>query len=388
MRLFFFFLCFSFIAHASQGLSGKKTICLNMIVKDESEVIEKCLNSVRPFIDYWVISDTGSMDGTQEIIQKCLAGIPGELHEHPWVDFAHNRNQALKAAKNKGDYLLFIDADEVLEYGNDFTLGNLDKDCYYINVQGSGVVAKRKCLVNNQLDWTWKGVVHEDIESPQMATSCLLQGVVNRIDLCVGHRGKDPDKHLKEALILEKALQDDPENTRYAYYLAQCYHNAKKYELALESYKRRIAMRGGDEQETFLALYDKGRLEELLGDSEAALQSFFQAYEYRPTRAEPLFEIAKIYRKKGRYLLAYLILKYALGIPCPESDVCIFQITYAYGMQVELANCLLLWGRFQEALKVCCQLLTNPYLPQDKKELVARNCEVARQALFKDASEP
>ena len=46
----------------------KKTVCLNMIVRNESSVIQRCLDSVKGFIDYWVIVDTGSIDGTQKIV--------------------------------------------------------------------------------------------------------------------------------------------------------------------------------------------------------------------------------------------------------------------------------------------------------------------------------
>ncbi|MFI5334997.1 MAG: hypothetical protein ACHQT8_07570, partial [Chlamydiales bacterium] len=78
-----------------------KKICLNMIVKDESAVIEKCLSTVKPLIDYWVIVDTGSKDGTQDLIRNFLKDIPGELHERPWVNFEYNRNEALDLARNK-----------------------------------------------------------------------------------------------------------------------------------------------------------------------------------------------------------------------------------------------------------------------------------------------
>ena len=71
------------------------TICLNMIVKNEAHVIRRCLDSVRPFIDCWVIVDTGSTDGTQELIREVMRDIPGELRERPWKNFAHNRNEAL-----------------------------------------------------------------------------------------------------------------------------------------------------------------------------------------------------------------------------------------------------------------------------------------------------
>jgi len=91
------------------------TITLCMIVKDESHVIERCLSSVAPLVDYWVIVDTGSTDGTQQKIKDFFDrnGIPGELHEIPWVDFGTNRSKALELAQSTVyDYSLMIDADE------------------------------------------------------------------------------------------------------------------------------------------------------------------------------------------------------------------------------------------------------------------------------------
>src|SRR5579885_2975943 len=107
------------------------TICLNMIVKDESQVIKRCLNSIKSLIHYWVIVDTGSTDGTQEIVREFLSDIPGELHERPWVNFGYNRNEALNLARGKGDYFLFIDADDRLKFKTGFKLPILTKDHYY-----------------------------------------------------------------------------------------------------------------------------------------------------------------------------------------------------------------------------------------------------------------
>ena len=61
---------------------GPRSICLCMIVKDEVEFLGRCLGSVRDVIDYWVICDTGSKDGTQHLVRRELAGVPGELYEH------------------------------------------------------------------------------------------------------------------------------------------------------------------------------------------------------------------------------------------------------------------------------------------------------------------
>src|SRR5262249_20780231 len=111
-----------------------QTICLSMIVKDEAPVILRCLESVRPIIDYWIIVDTGSADGTQELVQKYLQDVPGELHQRQWVDFAHNRNEALALAKDHADYTLIIDADDVLELAPGFELPHLDADSYTVEI--------------------------------------------------------------------------------------------------------------------------------------------------------------------------------------------------------------------------------------------------------------
>ena len=76
-----------------------------MIVKNEKDVIVRCLESVKPVIDYWVIVDTGSTDGTQKIIKKELKDIPGELYERPWKNFGENRSEAFNLAKGKGDFI-------------------------------------------------------------------------------------------------------------------------------------------------------------------------------------------------------------------------------------------------------------------------------------------
>jgi cellulose synthase/poly-beta-1,6-N-acetylglucosamine synthase-like glycosyltransferase len=73
MRFLIAICAFLFVSlGAAEPATKKKTVCLNMIVKNESQVIEKCLASVKPLIDYWVIVDTGSTDKTQQIVKKCM----------------------------------------------------------------------------------------------------------------------------------------------------------------------------------------------------------------------------------------------------------------------------------------------------------------------------
>ena len=378
-------LCF-FLIPSLYGATAKKTICLNMIVKDEKDVIERCLESVKPLIDYWVIFDTGSTDGTQEVIKNCMKGIPGELHERPWVNFAHNRNEALNGARDHGDYLLIIDADEVLTYDTEFSLPDLDEDFYNSTVRqvGAGDCA-RIALISTQLNWTWVGVLHEVLVCPEARTAGFLSGVVNLCNTATGARSKlsDKEKYLKDAKVLETALKEEPNNSRYMFYLGMSYSAAGQFGLAEKVYAKRIAMESSDVQETYQAMYNMAIAQEQQGRFDEAIETHFKAHAWRPSRAEPLFHIAKLYRQQDKLLLGYLMSKYALTFPYPQSDVCVEYMVYNHERLIEFANCALLLGKFDEGFTACTKLLQNPHLPEEMKAPVTANYELARNKVHK-----
>jgi len=132
-----------------------KTICLNMIVKNEAATIRRCLDSVRRFIDCWVIVDTGSTDDTQRVIADALADLPGTLYERPWRDFGSNRSEALDLARGRADYLLVIDADEVMATDDGFALPPLDRDAYELlhRINLNGATFQLLTLFATHLPW-------------------------------------------------------------------------------------------------------------------------------------------------------------------------------------------------------------------------------------------
>ncbi|WP_286135212.1 glycosyltransferase, partial [Mycobacterium sp. UM_Kg1] len=140
------------------------TICLNMIVRDEAHVIEEVLSATAPYISAWVIVDTGSQDGTQQVIREHMAalGIPGELYERPWRNFGHNRTEALTLAQGRCDYILVIDADDTIVGTPDFT--GLDADIYEIRIRQEAVRGWRPQLFRDGLPVRYVGVVHEYVE--------------------------------------------------------------------------------------------------------------------------------------------------------------------------------------------------------------------------------
>ncbi|MES2274232.1 MAG: glycosyltransferase [Chlamydiota bacterium] len=351
-------------------MAKKQTICLNMIVKNEAGIIEECLASVKKFVDSWVIVDTGSTDGTQEVIRACMADLPGELHERPWKDFAHNRNEALDLARQQADYSLFIDADERLVAPPQFKMPKFTDDYYEIFVkEASAVSCSRAFLVRNEAPLKWEGVLHEHIAS-EKSLVLDIAGVYIFSDSSKGNRSADPKKYLKDAWVLEEALKKEPDNVRYIFYLANSYLNAQEFGMALERYEQRAKM-GGFDQEVFCSLNMIAHLQRTLGmDPEIFLESFEKAHAFRPSRAEPLFYKGNHYIEMGDFEKAYPVLKRAALIP-PCSD-CLFinqEIGNYMGACLFYACCWRL-KKYEEAKKMCEVLLLNPSLPSDVSKLI------------------
>lgn len=302
---------------STQPKSDKQEIslCLVMIVKDEEDTIAKCLKAVSPYISYWVIVDTGSKDNTISVINQTMAeiGIPGELHERPWVNFEVNRTESLELAKGKCDYRWIIDADDTFypENPNVNPFAGLDKrpDGYQILYKLNALQYHRVQLVKSDQDWVYKGVLHEylHLDKPE-----LIQGIVPNCyvmaDISPLKRANTlEEKYANDAKILEEALVKEPQNTRYQFYLAQSYRDSGQHEKAVEAYAKRVQM-GDWAEEVYYSLYMIAKIKEKIGAPEDEVaQLYLRAWEYRPERLEALFHAMRKFRDQKRFLLAFAI---------------------------------------------------------------------------------
>ncbi|MBS0626445.1 MAG: glycosyltransferase [Verrucomicrobia bacterium] len=342
-----------------------------MIVKNETQVIRRCLESVRPFIDYWVIVDTGSTDGTQKLIKECMAKIPGELHERPWFDFEWNRNEALDLARRKGEYCLFIDADDELIPSPGFKLPRLDQDSYLINRQlenDAGFIDSTwTLLVRNALPWRWRGVLHEEILCCDAQTTGFLEGIVNRFHQD-GARSQDPMKIAKDIEILKRGIP----NSRNLFYLAEAYKAAGDFASSIQSYEKVVQLRENLE-EVYWSLYWIGCMQKQLDvEPEIYLESFYKCYLERPSRAEPLCQLANHYILKKNYLMGFLLSQHGLALGGPDAPCCQRWI-YDWALLLQFYSCADYLGKKAEANETRAKLLSNPRLPQNlRKELEAK----------------
>lgn len=364
-------------------LFADETICLNMIVKNEHRVIRRCLDSVKGLIDYWVIVDTGSTDGTQEIIREYLKEIPGELHERPWRNFGANRSEAFLLAQGKGDYLLFMDADDVLAFDGEARFPPLTEDLYLMWRGSSDFSYQKPQLARSCLPWRWVGVTHEYLDCPEPFTSQVLPHV-RYVTGPGGASSFDPQKFLRNVALLKEGLQEEPTNARYMFYLAESLRDSGLLGEALEWYQKRIEQ-GGWREEVFWAKYQIGKLLRRIGlPSRFAREAFEWAHEERPFRIEPVYALAELCNDAGDYAAAYRVIHtYKTQFPLPMRDS-LFNEDWIrqYGLDVQLSLAAYYLGHYQEALDLCNHLLATPSLPDGWRSLIVRNATYPLAKLY------
>ena len=299
----------------------KPTLCLNMIVKNESKVITRLFDSVSEIIDCYCICDTGSTDNTIDLIKQYFSekNIPGKVVIEPFKNFCYNRNFSLNSAVGMSDYILLMDADMVLEI-KDFNKYELlladshnilqgNDDFYYDNMR----------IVKNNGLYNYCGVTHEYINTPVNNTKyCIPKNKLFIRD--IGDGGSKSNKIERDIILLTEGINEEPNNERYHFYLANSYHDCGKYNEAIEYYKKRIQF-GGWNQEVWYSYYKMGHCYKNSGDISKAITTWMDGYDYLPERLEGIYQIIMHYRIISKHKLALLFYELAIKIMQKNHDI-------------------------------------------------------------------
>lgn len=366
---------------------NKKTICLNMIVKNEAHIICETFDNILNYIkiDYWVISDTGSTDGTQEVISNYFKSknIPGELFQDEWRDFGYNRTVALNHANKKTDYLFIFDADDSIS--GDFKLppySLFNKDMYNLKFGGDGVSYIRPLLINNSLDWRFNGVLHEFLT----CVSKSVQGITLDGDYYIvsgrkGSRSKDPEKYKKDAEILKKAYYIELEkpdkglSNRYAFYCAQSYKDSGMVKEAIEWYRVVVDKLNTWIQEKFYSCFVLGDLYMRQNDFENAIRYLTKSITFDHERIEGVALACEIFLQKEMYLLCCALGEQFLGhvSPPPTEKLFLFEPFYLNHVEYSCSIAGFYCGKPDLGYDCCKKIITSRCIENTYKYI--KTCE-------------
>jgi tetratricopeptide (TPR) repeat protein len=371
-----------------------QTICLCMIVKNEAEVIERCLASCRDLIDYWVICDTGSTDRTQELIGRALDGIPGELHQRAWIHFGYNRTELMRLARQKAAYLLLIDADMTIVRTG--ALPSLSADSYMLREGDQTFAYRNKRLVRGDRGWRYVGSTHEYVE-------CVDgERATENLDLLViehhGDGGSREHKFERDRALLEAELREDPCSERATFYLAQTYRDIAglhddrgALSEALGWYERRAQM-GGWLEELYCSWHQVGVLSERLGDWAKAADAFMTAWELRPERLEAVHDLAAGLLERRRYRTAHRFTRLASsrsGLQVPDDILFVSPWVYEWGLLFQHSIAAYWCAEYDASIDACRRLLRIEALPDGHRRQTARNLQYAvREKVRQAAARP
>lgn len=290
-------------------------IALSGIVKNESKIIERCLEACKTVMDYVAITDTGSTDNTPEIIENWCKNnnVPCSVTRSKWVNFSHSRTEALRNSEKAfpdADYLLLIDADMVLEnhgFTEDIKRGLTD-DAYYLEQYNPGIVYSNVRLVSTKHQWYYVGVTHEYI-------TCKDHSDIGKLPELkiydIGDGGSKSDKFTRDIKLLSDELKkkdlEQGLRSRYTFYLAQSYYDTQRYSKALRYYTERSKLEGYD-MEVWYSIYKMGQCLKALDRWDEAEIEFLRAYSMKSYRCEPLTEIVShhIFKPKPDHARAEL----------------------------------------------------------------------------------
>jgi glycosyltransferase involved in cell wall biosynthesis len=366
-----------------------------MIVKNESQVILRCLESARSLVDYVLIEDTGSADGTQRIIRDYLDRnrLLGEVFDAPWQDFAHNRSLALARLREKEDvdYALVMDADDVLVLEEGFDPAcfkeSLTADLYNVVIKRPTLTFYRELIASNRKEFNYRGVLHECLVGPPGFSADTAKGFYVS-DRQEGARSRDPDKFRKDIQVLEQALYKEKDawlRARYTFYLAQSYLFSDNKQKALKNYLERAKLGFWDE-EIYWSLCHAAGIKHALGHPlDEVLATYARASGVCRRRAEAFHSASRLCRENNRFKEGYKLASRGLAVPQPSLGLFLEPWIYEYGLLDEFAVNAYWIGRYDECLEACERLLEEGKCPGEMRERVERNAAFAREKLAAQA---
>ena len=385
-------------------------LALNFICKDESHVIGKMLESCKTITDLIVVNDTGSTDGTQDIIRKFGEenNIPTYVFERPFDDFEKSRNHAIQKLKDVVAELgwdankvhgYWFDCDETLIIDPKFNKDQFVNDLYMINTFIGQMKYTRNTFFRVSKSFRWYGPIHEFIVcDDQNITSGLAENIHVDVKMTgASWQGDVPTKYKNHAFVLEKYIDANRQDPRWIFYTAQSYHdsasipdnkeeNEERLRRALKYYKERVNRTDGYAEEIYYSQFRIGTIMRAIEEPwNLTHQELLKAYNMDPMRGESIKIIIDYYLQMNEWNMAYLYSKFGKANfhgknPYPQRLLFVDEALYIWKFAEAHAAACFYTGRMDEAKASFTEIMqiskTNPqYFTQEDLAKIQQNAQ-------------
>lgn len=383
-------------------------LALNFICKDESPVIENMLESAKDIVDLIVVNDTGSTDGTQQIIKNFgeKYGIPTYVFERPFDDFENSRNHAMQKLRDvvaelnwNADQVhgFWFDCDETLVIDSKFNKSQFTKDLYMINTYIGQMKYTRNTFFKVSKPFRWYGPVHEFIVcDEQNITSGLAENIHVDVKMTGNSwMGDIAEKYASHSYKLEAYINKNRQDPRWIFYTAQSWHDAasikdnkeeneERLRRSLKYYRERVSRTDGYAEEIYYAQYRIGTIMRIIEEPwHMTHMELLKAYQIDPLRGESIKVIIDHYLQMGDWNMAYLYSKFAKTTfhgknPYPTRLLFVDEATYVWKFAEAHAAAAFYTGRMDEAKQTYQEIVnltkTHPqYFSQDDLNKIQMN---------------
>ena len=356
-----------------QEISNPK-IGLCMIVKNESHIIHESLTATLPLIDTYCIVDTGSTDNTIEVIKTFYGkhNVKGEVYQREWKNFGHNRSEALTLCDNKMDYILVIDADDLIAWNGDgkqqlVKILQCNPNVVNFKIRQGDLLYTRMQLFKANDGWKYHGVLHEYPGNGKQNIIIDCPEGMYMTSRRLGDRSRCNDKMKRDIAVLLKGVEEEPDNERYMFYLAQSYRDDGQIQEAVKWYTKRYDI-GRWYEEKYMSAYN---IAKLTNSKEWA----WKAHECNPKRIECLVSYLSYCRVTNNFSRELLsIALYASTVPKP-TDQHLFVENDVYDWRVwdELSIIAFYCGRKDLAKMASEKLIKDNKAPHHQMERIKNN---------------
>ncbi len=335
--------------HPQQSQSHKHNrLILLLMVKNESRIIQRCLEGALPYVDAVALLDTGSTDDTVAKATQILQATQTlhRIEQHPFENFGQSRTRSFEVAQRlceelqwspETTYALAVDADMIIRPQPAFFDFPLTLNGYQMIQENGHMKYYNTRLMRCGHPWKCIGATHEYWSGdPTGKIPYELFYIDDKND-----GGCKADKFERDVRLLTEDLERDPTNGRTHYYLGQSLKDLGRFDEAIQMFEKRIAL-GGWVEECWYARYQIGRCYDHKGDEHQMERWMNEAFKFHPTRSEPLYHLTRVFRERSQHYKAYHYYLKGRHIPYPKDDVLFIEKSVYEGLfeyEATILNC-------------------------------------------------